>query len=106
MNLEPFANYFNENVDTCTSDCARTHMMARWLFSNTSREMHGQHPGTNLPDPQGVLPKEVPSHAISAANSEVAVLHPSASKKVRGTYLKMSAEKKAKTGNEQQSTEC
>ena len=70
--------------------------------------MDGQYPGTNLPDPQGVLPK-VTSRAISAANSEVAVLHPSASKKVWERTLKMSAEKKAKTGKraaEQQSTEC
>ncbi len=43
------------------------------------------------------LSKQVPSSAISAANSEVAVLQPSACAKVRRAYLKTSA-KKAKLG--------
>ena len=61
--------------------------------------MDGNYPGTKLTDPQGVLSKEVPSSSISAANTEItAVLQPSATgaKAVRGTYLKISAEKKAK----------
>jgi len=37
------------------------------------------YPGTKLPDPQGVVSKEVPSSLISAANTEIAaVLQPSA----------------------------
>ena len=63
--------------------------------------MDGNYPGTKLTDPQGVLSKEVPSSSISAANTEItAVLQPSATgaKAVRGTYLKISAEKKAKIG--------
>ncbi len=43
------------------------------------------------------LSKQVPSSAISAANSEVAVLQLSACAKVRRAYLKMSA-KKAEIG--------
>ena len=63
--------------------------------------MDGNYPGTKLTDPQGVLSKEVPSSSISAANTEItAVLQPSATgaKAVRGTYLKISTEKKAKIG--------
>ena len=63
--------------------------------------MDGNYPGTKLTDPRGVLSKEVPSSSISAANTEItAVLQPSATgaKAVRGTYLKISAEKKAKIG--------
>ena len=44
--------------------------------------------GAQLPDPQVAFSKEVHSSAISAANSEVAVLQPSASAKVRGAFLK------------------
>ncbi len=65
------------------------------------KKVDGNYPGTKLPDPQGVLSKEVPSSSISAANTEVAaVLQPSAAgvKAVRGTYLKISAEKKAEIG--------
>jgi len=61
----------------------------------------GNYPGTKLPDPQGALTKEVPSPLISAANTEIAaVLQALAAgtKAVRGTYLKISAEKKAKIG--------
>ena len=58
------------------------------------------YPG-NLPDPQGELSKEVPSSSISAANAEVAAVQSSAvgaKAGCRGTYLKMSAEKKAEIG--------
>ena len=41
--------------------------------------------------------KQVPLSAISATNSKVAVLQPSAGAKVRGTYLKVST-KAAKIG--------
>ena len=64
-------------------------------------KVDGNYPGTNLPDPQGALSKEVPSSSISAANMEIAaVLQPSAAgtKGVRGTYLKISPEKKAEIG--------
>ena len=60
--------------------------------------MDGNYPGTKLPDPQGALSKEVPLSSISAANTEIAaVLQRSAVgvKVVSGTYLKISAEKKA-----------
>ena len=65
------------------------------------KKVDGNYPGTKLPDPQGALMKEVPSSLISAANTEIAaVLQASAAgtKAVRGTYLKISAEKKAKIG--------
>ena len=52
---------------------------------------------------QGALSKEVPLHAISAANTEVAIFQPSAGAKVRGTSLTMSVENKE---GEQQSMEC
>ena len=57
------------------------------------KSVDGQYPGCKLPDPQGVLSKEVPLHAISAGNHEVTVLPPSAGTKVSGMYLKGSAEK-------------
>ena len=38
------------------------------------KRVDGQYPGSKLPDPQGVLAQEVPSRAISAANTEVALL--------------------------------
>ena len=62
------------------------------------KKVDGNYPGTKLPDPQRALSKEVPSSSITAANMEIAaVLQPSATrtKAVRGTYLKISAEKKA-----------
>ena len=65
------------------------------------KKLDGNYPGTKLPDPQGALTKEVPSSSISAANTEIAaVLQPSAAgaKAVRGTYLRISAEKKAEIG--------
>ena len=65
------------------------------------KKVNGNYPGTNLPDPQGALSKEVPSSLKSATNTEIAaVLQPLAAgaKAVRGTYLKISAEKKAKIG--------
>ena len=65
------------------------------------KKVDGNYPGTKLPDPQGALTKEVPSSLISAANTEIAtVLQPSAAgaKAVKGTYLKISAEKKAEIG--------
>ena len=34
----------------------------------------GQYPGSKFPDLQGALAQEVPSRAISAANTEVALL--------------------------------
>ena len=57
------------------------------------KSVDGQYPGCKLLDPQGVLSKVAPLHAISAANTKVAVLLPSADAKVRGMYLKGSAEK-------------
>jgi len=65
------------------------------------KKLDGNYPRTKLPDPQGVLTKEVPSSSISAANTEIAaVLQASAAgaKAVKGTYFKISAEKKAKIG--------
>ena len=38
------------------------------------KRVDGQYPGSKLPDPQGVLAQEVPSLAISAANTEVACI--------------------------------
>ena len=67
------------------------------------KKVDGNYPGTKLPDPQGALSKEVPWSLISAANMEIAaVLQPSAAgaKAVRGTYLKISAEKKAERAAE------
>ena len=55
--------------------------------------MDRQYPGSKLTDPQEALSKQVPSSAIFATNSEVAVLQPSAGAKVGGAYLKMSAKK-------------
>ena len=61
--------------------------------------MDGQHPGSKLPDPQGVLSKSVPLRTISAANTEVALLQTSAADAtIKGTYPKMCAEKKAEIG--------
>ena len=34
------------------------------------KRVDGEYPGSKLPDPQGALAQEVPSHAISAANTE------------------------------------
>ena len=65
------------------------------------KKVDGNYPRTKLPDPQEVLSKEVSSSSISAANTEIAaVLQPSAAgtKVVRGTYLKISAEKKPEIG--------
>ena len=65
------------------------------------KRVDGQYPGSKLPDPQGALAHEVPSRAISAANTEVAVLQQAGGAggaKARGTYLKMSSEKKAEIG--------
>jgi len=65
------------------------------------KKVDENYPGTKLPDPQRALLKEVPTSSISAANTEIAaVLQPSATgaKAVRGTYLKISAEKKAEIG--------
>ena len=61
------------------------------------KKVDGNYPGTNLPDSQGAHSKEVLSSMTSTANTEMAaVLQPSAdgTKTVRGTYLKISAEKK------------
>ena len=38
------------------------------------KKVDGNYPGTNLPDPQGELSKEVPSSSLSAANTEVAAV--------------------------------
>ena len=46
------------------------------------KRMDGQYPGSKLPDPQGALAQEVPSRAISAANSEVALLQQAGGAKV------------------------
>jgi len=64
------------------------------------KRVDGQYPGSKLPDPQGALAQEVPSRPISAANTEVALLQQAGGAKVctRGTYLKMSFEKKAEIG--------
>ena len=40
------------------------------------KRVDGQYPGSKLPDPQGALAQEVPSRAISAANTEVCSMHP------------------------------
>ncbi len=73
-----------------------------WLCNRRiSNRSVTNYPGTKLLDLQGTLSKQVPSSSISAANTEVAaVLQPSAAgvKAVRGTYLKISAEKKAEIG--------
>ena len=58
--------------------------------------MDRQYPGSKLPDPQEALQISVLVR-IFVANSEVAVLQPSAGAKVGGAYLKMSA-KKAEIG--------
>ena len=58
--------------------------------------MDGQYPGSKLLDPQGSPQKYMYPYnmrAMSAANTEVAVLLPSAGMKVRGMCLKGSAEK-------------
>ena len=52
------------------------------------KSVDGQYPWSKLPDPQGTLSTQVPSSAISAVNSDVAVLQPSAGAKVRRAYLK------------------
>ena len=57
------------------------------------KRVNGQYPGSTLPDPQGTLAQEVPTRAISAANTEVAF---NTSASTRGTYL--SSEKKAEIG--------
>ena len=64
------------------------------------KRVDGQYPGSKLPDPQKALAQEVPSRAISAANTEVALLQQAGGVKVstRGMYLKMSSEKKAEIG--------
>jgi len=46
------------------------------------KRVDGQYPGSKLPDPQGVLAQEVPSRAISAANTEVALLQQAGGAKV------------------------
>ena len=38
------------------------------------KRVDGQSPGSKLPDPQGALAQEVPSRAISAANTEIVCL--------------------------------
>ena len=64
------------------------------------KRVDGQYPVSKLSDPQGALAQEVPSHAISSANTEVALLQQAGGEKVstRGMYLKMSSEKKAEVG--------
>ena len=51
-----------------------------------------------IPDPQGAFSKEAPLSSISAANTEIAAVFSHQLKAVRGTYLQISAEKKAKIG--------
>ena len=46
------------------------------------KRVDGQYPGSKLPDPQGALAQEVPSRAISAANTEVALLQQAGGAKV------------------------
>ena len=78
-------------------------MMALYQYF---KKVDGNYPGTNLPDPQEELSKEVPSSSI---NTEVAaVLHLSAcgTKAAWGTYLKISPEKKAEIGKHAASMEC
>ena len=38
------------------------------------KRVDGQYQGSKFPDPRGALAQEVPSHAISAANTEVALI--------------------------------
>ena len=63
------------------------------------KRVDGQYPGSKLPDPQGALAQEVPSRAISAANTEVPLPASASWWSTRGTYLKMSSEKKAEIGS-------
>ena len=51
-----------------------------------------------LPDPRGPLSREIPSSAITAANSEVKAILGNESKKERGHYHKLSPEIKADLG--------
>ena len=46
------------------------------------KRVDGQYPGSKLPDPQGALAQEVPSRAISAANTEVALFQQAGGAKV------------------------
>ena len=64
------------------------------------KRVDGQYPGSKLPDPQGVVAHEVPSRAISAANTKIALLQQAGGAKMstRRTYPKMSSEKKAEIG--------
>jgi len=46
------------------------------------KRVDGQYPGSKLPDPQGALAQEVSARAISAANTEVALLQQAGGAKV------------------------
>jgi len=46
------------------------------------KRVDGQYPGSKLLDPQGALAQEVPSRAISVANTEVALLQQAGGAKV------------------------
>ena len=56
------------------------------MFQNFKR-VDGQYPGSKLPDPEGALAQEVPSHAISAENTEVALLQQAGGAKDLGDCL-------------------
>ena len=64
------------------------------------KKVDGNSPGTKLPDPQGALSKEVPSPRLrypqQTRKLQLYFSHQlPAVKAVRGTYLKISAEKEA-----------
>ena len=84
----------NETIQTFTLAIEIDGKMALCQYF---KSVDGQYLGYKLLYTQGVLSKEVLLGAISAANTEVAVLPSSSGMKVSGTYMKGSAEK-AETG--------
>ena len=66
------------------------------------KRVDGQYTGSKLPDPQGAFAQEVPFVLYLRQNTEVALLQQAGGAKVstRGTYLKMSSEKKAEIAAE------
>ena len=93
-------NYFYEIFDMCIQFSVIFYRGRQDGYVSVLQRVDVQYPGSKLPDPQGALGQEVPSRAISAANTEVALLQQAGGAKVstRGTYLKMSSEKKAEIG--------
>ena len=56
--------------------------MAMFQYFKRVDGQDGQYPGSKLPDLQGALAQEVPFRAISAANTEVALLQQAGGAKV------------------------